>query len=160
MTEQIISQSTSALKPNTQYFEIVVGSVLGASEYVADAVENKLHELGHVCNVHFQPAIADINFDNVLLVITSTHGAGDLPDNIQDFEAALHLKDLSSTRFAVIGLGDSSYDTFCQGALTMQDTITKSGASLLLPPIHIDVLHHPVPEDEALLYLNKVLATL
>jgi MioC protein len=42
----------------------------------------------------------------------------------------------------------------------MEETFTNIGASLLHPPIHIDVLHHPVPEDEALIYLETVLKTL
>ncbi|MFC4698786.1 flavodoxin domain-containing protein [Glaciecola siphonariae] len=141
-------------------FEIIVGSVLGASEYVADSLEEKLVALGHHVNVHFQPSVDEVDFSNLLIVVTSTHGAGDLPDNIQSFEAALSQQTLPDSRFIVIGLGDSSYDTFCQGAITMEETFKKTGAVCISQPIHIDVLHHPVPEDEALLYLDKVLETL
>lgn len=138
-------------------FEIVVGSVLGASEYVAEALEEELKARSHDVLVHLQPSFSNINFDNLIIVVTSTHGAGDLPDNIQAFEAALTEQALPQTKFMIIGLGDSSYDTFCQGAITMEETFTKAGASLIHPPIHIDVLHHPVPEDEALVYLKEVL---
>jgi MioC protein len=145
---------------NNVKFEIVVGSVLGASEYVADALEEKFTSLAHEVNVHFQPSIAEVDFNNIIVVVTSTHGAGDLPDNIKQFADDLAKQSLSDSKFVVIGLGDSSYDTFCQGAITMEELFTKTGAQLLHPPIHIDVLHHPVPEDEALIYLDKVLSTL
>lgn len=141
-------------------FEIVVGSVLGASEYVAVALEEKLNVASHQVNVHLQPEFDNIDFSRIIIVVTSTHGAGDLPDNIQSFKAALEQQRLSNVKFIVIGLGDSSYDTFCQGAMIMEETFKKAGATLLYPPIHIDVLHHPVPEDEALVYLEAVLKTL
>ncbi|WP_371195332.1 flavodoxin domain-containing protein [Glaciecola sp. SC05] len=141
-------------------FEIIVGSVLGASEYVAEAVEEKLKAKNYEAIVHFQPELTNINFENIIIIVTSTHGAGDLPDNIQTFQQELSKQILPHTKFMVIGLGDSSYDTFCQGAITMEETFTQVGANLIHPPIHIDVLHHPVPEDEALVYLDKVLTVL
>jgi len=142
------------------HFDIVVGSVLGASEYVAEAIEELLVSKGHEATVHLKPVFASVNFDNIIIVVTSTHGAGDLPDNIQTFEENLAQHSLDNTQFLIVGLGDSSYDTFCQGAISMEETFTKSGAQLLYPPIHIDVLHHPVPEDEALVYIEKVLGSL
>ena len=36
-------------------FEIIVGSVLGASEYVADALLEKLNEFGHSGNIALNP---------------------------------------------------------------------------------------------------------
>lgn len=141
-------------------FEIIVGSVLGASEYVAESIEEKLKAYSHEVVVHFQPLINNINFNSIIIVVTSTHGAGDLPDNIQAFEKALTKQLLPDTKFMVIGLGDSSYDTFCQGAITIEETFINIGAKLLYQPIHIDVLHHPVPEDEALIYLDTVLKIL
>ena len=66
-------------------FDIIVGSVLGASEYVADAVSETLAEHGHSAVIHLNPKYSEISKDSVWLVCTSTHGAGDLPDNIQSF---------------------------------------------------------------------------
>lgn len=141
-------------------FELVVGSVLGASEYVAEALKEQLDTSHHEATVHFEPKISDIDFTNTIVIVTSTHGAGDLPDNIQTFADELEKQHLPATKFLVIGLGDSSYDTFCQGAITMEDILTGVGARLLHPPIHIDVLHHPVPEDEAIRYMQEVLKSL
>ena len=66
-------------------FEIVVGSVLGASEYVADALQEVLLSHTHSAEIHLTPQLSDLDKDATWLICTSTHGAGDLPDNIQPF---------------------------------------------------------------------------
>lgn len=135
--------------------DIVVGSVLGASEYVAEAIEVMLKEKGHTAFCHFKPNINDLNKDNLMIIVTSTHGAGDLPDNIQAFAKKLKSLDLSGFKAFIIGLGDSSYDTFCQASLTMESIITEAGGKVLSPVFQIDVLHHPIPEDIAVEWLSK-----
>ena len=139
-------------------FEIIVGTVLGASEYVADALKETLEGAGHQANIHLQPDINDISTDLKWLVCTSTHGAGDLPDNIQPFADSLDDISLSDVDALIVGLGDSSYDTFCQGAQKMEDLLVKQGATLLAPTLQIDVLNHPIPEDRAVEWLSETLA--
>ena len=141
-------------------FEIIVGSVLGATEYVAEALQQMLKKHNHQCNLHFSPNLADINPNCFWLVCTSTHGAGDLPDNIQTFAEQLENQDLSHTQFAVVGLGDSSYDTFCYGAEKMQKILIDSGAKQLQATLTIDVLNHPIPEDVAVEWLAKHIDTI
>jgi len=139
---------------------IAIGSVLGASEYVAEAVEAMLKTKGYNATCHFTPSISDINLEQLLVIITSTHGAGDLPDNIQPFINDLAGKDLTGVRAIIIGLGDSSYDTFCAASLTVESTIVGAGGSLLFPVFQIDVLHHPIPEELAVEWLSTKLSTI
>ncbi|KXI30031.1 FMN-binding protein MioC [Paraglaciecola hydrolytica] len=141
-------------------FEIIVGSVLGASEYVADALAETLTKHGHSANIHLSPDFAEINNNAIWLICTSTHGAGDLPDNIQTFAQQLSQHDLSKLKFLVVGLGDSSYDTFCYAAQHMENILTNAKATLLYPAIHIDVLNHPIPEDVAVEWLNNLLQSI
>jgi MioC protein len=131
------------------HFDIMVGSVLGASEYVAEALLAAIKEAGHDGDCHFEPSISTLNKDNVLLICTSTHGAGDLPDNIEPYAKSLKNQDLQGVNAIIIGLGDSSYDTYCGAAMKMETLIVEQGASLLTEPLHIDVLNHPIPEDIA-----------
>lgn len=133
--------------------DIVIGSVLGASEYVAEAVAAMVEDKGHSSTCHFTPSISDLNLDNLLIVVTSTHGAGDLPENIQPFARGLAAANLSGLRAIIIGLGDSSYDTFCKGSLTIEKIINEAGGNVLHPVFQIDVLHHPIPEDIAVEWL-------
>jgi MioC protein len=131
------------------HFDIMVGSVLGASEYVAEAILVSIIEAGHTGECHFEPTISSLNKDHVLLICTSTHGAGDLPDNLAVYAKALQSKDLQGFTAMIIGLGDSSYDTYCGAAMTMETLLLDRGVTLLSDPLHIDVLNHPIPEDVA-----------
>jgi MioC protein len=132
-----------------KHFEIIVGTMLGAAEYVADALAETVKQKGFTYTIHLEPNLENISTSAHWLVCTSTHGAGELPDNIQPFAAQLNNADLSSVSAYIVGLGDTSYDTFCYGAKTMESLITGSGGTLNTAPLHVDVLEHPIPEDIA-----------
>ncbi|MFT5814033.1 MAG: MioC protein [Psychroserpens sp.] len=135
-------------------FEIIVGSVLGASEYVADALQEILLNHEHNAEIHLTPQLSELDQTAIWLMCTSTHGAGDLPDNIQPFAEQLK-NQILSTSFLVVGLGDSSYDTFCHGSIQIENIMLKTSAKLLFPALHIDVLNHPIPEDAAVEWLKS-----
>ncbi|EGQ9040563.1 FMN-binding protein MioC, partial [Vibrio parahaemolyticus] len=90
-------------------------------------------------------------------VITSTHGAGEYPDNIQPFIAALQNTPpkMTDVKFAVIAIGDSSYDTFCAAGQHAYDLLEDIGATPLADCLKIDVLSHAVPEDAAEAWLKE-----
>ena len=63
---------------------------------------------GFTTDVQHGPEADDVpQQDEYWLIITSTHGAGDLPKNIQPFADALREQqpDLSSVRYGAIGIG-------------------------------------------------------
>jgi MioC protein len=107
----------------SKHFEIIVGTMLGAAEYVADAIAEILDASGHTHTIHAEPNLDEIKTESTWIVCTSTHGAGELPDNIQPFAKQLEGADLSAVNAYVIGLGDTSYDTFCFGAKEMEKHI-------------------------------------
>lgn len=139
------------------HYSIIVGSMLGAAEYVADALAEVIREHDKQAEIHLTPSLDDISGDSTWIVCTSTHGAGDLPDNIQPFASSLKDSDLSHVSAYIVGLGDSSYDTYCYGAQTMETLLKQGGATLLSEPLHIDVLHHPIPEDQAVAWFRTKL---
>ena len=132
---------------------LVVGSMLGAAEYVADHVASLLEQAGHQTRIHNPASLAEVlaEPDAILLVITSTHGAGDVPDNLQPFakDLADQHPDLNALKYGVIGLGDRSYDTFCQGGKTLDRLLAECGASRIGDRLEIDVTQHEIPEDAA-----------
>ena len=141
-------------------FEIIVGSVLGATEYVADALQELLSKYNHSGTIHLTPKLSELDKNSIWIICSSTHGAGDLPDNIQPFADELVTQQLPNQTFIIVGLGDSSYDTFCHGAIQLEKRMNATGAKLLLPANHIDVLNHPIPENVAVEYLDNYLKNL
>ena len=142
----------------SKHFEIIVGTMLGAAEYVADAIAEKLDASGHTHTIHAEPNLDEIKTETTWIVCTSTHGAGELPDNIQPFAKQLEGADLSAVKAYVIGLGDTSYDTFCFGAKEMEKHIKNAGGTLITDALYIDVLEHPIPEDAAVEWFDEKLA--
>lgn len=139
---------------------IITGSTLGGAEYVGDHLSDLLLEQGVETTIHNQPDISQIKAQGIWLIITSTHGAGDYPDNIEPFMTALKNAPpkMSDVKFAVIAIGDSSYDTFCGAGKEARATLLDIGTQELCPPLEIDVLETPVPEDAAETWINHNMA--
>ncbi len=132
--------------------------MLGGSEYVAEACEETLTALGHDVELHFQPDFAQINSENqTWLICTSTHGAGDYPDNIQAFVTDLEKsdQDLSSVKFLTIGIGDSSYDTFCFAAKNLNKLLISKGCVEIIPLTTLDMSEDIDPEERSQNWLNE-----
>ncbi len=132
---------------------LVVGSMLGAAEYVADHVAHLLEQAGHQAEIHNPAKLVEVlaEPDAILLVITSTHGAGDIPDNLQPFakDLAEQHPDLNALKYGLLALCDSSYYTFFQGCKTLDRLLAECGASRIGDRLDIDVTQHEIPEDAA-----------
>lgn len=137
--------------------EVIVGTTLGSAEYVADEMMAQLTDQGHQVQVHLTPTLYEIDTHALWIIVSSTHGAGDLPDNIQPFfnEITEQKPDLSQVNFALCAIGDSSYDTFCQGPEKLISAIQDCDAKAFVDKIQIDVQLDPVPEDPALAWLAQ-----
>lgn len=130
---------------------LISGSTLGGAEYVAEHLAEKLEDAGFTTQTLHGPLLEDLPLSGTWLVITSTHGAGDLPDNLQPFYDDLDAQrpDLSNVRFGAIGIGSREYDTFC-GAIDKIETLMKGcGAKEVGETLRINVLDHDIPEDPA-----------
>ena len=131
--------------------EILVGSTLGGTEYVAEAAQSFLEEAGFSSEVHFNPDLTklDIKNNSIWLVCLSTHGAGDYPDNFKGIVQQINESDvdLTNVTFGLVGVGDSNYDTYCYAAKHFNTLLIKKGATLLGYIFNIDVINSPIPED-------------
>jgi len=141
-------------------FQIIVGSMLGGTEYVAEACQETLESLNHQTKLHLLPDFSQIpSKDQTWLICTSTHGAGDYPDNILSFVDNLTNteNDLSSVKFLVIGVGDTSYDTFCYAAKNLKKLLITKGCKEIVVIKTLDMQQDidPELESQAWLLANK-----
>jgi MioC protein len=131
--------------------KILVGSTLGATEYVAEATQPFLEEAGLASEIYFTPDLTNINIEEeqIWLICLATHGAGDYPDNFKSFVS--QIENLNSTlnhiRFGLIGVGDSNYDTYCYASKNIDLLLRSKGAIRLGDIFNIDVVRSPIPED-------------
>lgn len=136
---------------------LISGSTLGSAEYVAEHLAEKLEEAGFTTDTQHGPLLDDVKTDGVWLIVTSTHGAGDVPDNLEPFYTAIKEQrpDLSHLRYGAVGIGSREYDTFC-GAIDKIDTLlTECGAKRIGDLLKINVHDHEIPEDPAEIWLGS-----
>lgn len=77
-----------------------------------------------------------------VIIVASTHGEGEAPDDAIELHEFLQSKKapkLPDLRYAVIGLGDSSYEYFCQTAKDFDGFLSKLGAQPMLDRLDCDV---------------------
>lgn len=135
---------------------LISGSTLGSAEYVAEHLAEKLEEAGYSTTTLHGPRLEDLPIEGLWLVISSTHGAGDLPDNLLPLYKAIQEQkpDLSAVQYGAVGIGSKEYDTFCAAIEKIDRLFTESGAVRLGEIERINILDHDIPEDPAEIWLN------
>ncbi len=136
---------------------IITGSTLGCAEYVGDHLSDLLQDKGFETTIYNQPELAEIPNEDTWLIVTSTHGAGDYPDNIQQFINELQNTPprMDQVKYAVVAIGDSNYDTFCEAGKHAYQLLQDIGATPLTDCLTIDVTQEDIPEDQAETWLNS-----
>ncbi|TCP93379.1 MioC protein [Cricetibacter osteomyelitidis] len=146
----------------TQKICIITGSTLGSAEYVAEHVADCLQQQGFETRLEHGAALDDVIDEKRWLVITSTHGAGELPDNIKPLFETLAARDinLADLHFAVIGLGNSDYDTFCQSVDEVEDILDAKRAVKICESLRIDMKTTQDPDADAENWLSNFVENL
>jgi len=138
---------------------ILFGTETGNAEMVADEISNTLGEFGFTGTVHNMEEykVDDLRGQQMVVVVTSTYGEGDLPDTAIPFYDALvkNRPDLSSTRFAAFGLGDSSYDTYNNGITTLVKAVADLGATQIGETGRHDASSGIDPSDTATFWIRS-----
>jgi MioC protein len=133
---------------------ILVGTESGNAQMVADALKPVLGTAGHTVDVTDKAATkADLEAHDVLLVVCATHGSGDIPTNILPLAETLERErpDLSRYRYGIIALGDMTYqDTYCGGGKKVDKVFELCGARKLGDRLEVDASSQPLPDEEAL----------
>lgn len=137
---------------------IMVGTQSGNAAMVAQTLRSRLEKMG--VSVQVLPEdCADpsaLRESQWVLVCCSTHGVGDVPDNLVPLMDALTNQsfDLSGLNYGVVALGDRTYsDTFCGGGHRVDGLFSLLGAQRVGALLEIDASTQPFADEVALDWL-------
>ncbi len=123
---------------------LISASQTGNARRVAEALRDDL--LAAKLNVKLVNAgdykFKQIAAEKLLVVVTSTRGEGEPPEEAVALHKFLFSKKapkLDGTAFAVFGLGDTSYEFFCQSGKDFDNKLAELGAERLLDRVDADV---------------------
>jgi sulfite reductase (NADPH) flavoprotein alpha-component len=150
-----------AVAPARRLATILFGSETGNSKELAGSVAEAVSAEGVEARMadmaDYKPrALKD---EQDLLVVTSTHGEGDPPQTAMDFFEFLESRKapkLPQVRFAVLALGDSTYEHYCGAGKRVDERLAELGAQRLTDRVDCDVDY----EDAAAAWIATVVGNL
>ncbi len=137
---------------------ILVGSQTGNAEDVAQQAANRAEARG------FKPHVVEmgdvkkpqLKSAHRLMVVVSTHGEGDPPDNAMELHELVGSKKappMKEAKFSVLALGDTSYENFCQTGRDFDARLEALGAQRIYDRVDCDVDY----EDPAAAWIESTL---
>jgi sulfite reductase (NADPH) flavoprotein alpha-component len=142
-----VPAANAAPAPPPRHLEplaILFGSQTGNAARLAKQLAKEAGRQGFAPTVHdlakFQPA--QLAAERHVLVVSSTYGDGDPPDNARAFWESLNRDTaprLDGLRFSVCALGDRNYPKFCQFGKELDARLEQLGATRVQPRQDCDV---------------------
>lgn len=128
----------------TPLLTVLYGTESGNSETLADLTVKAANKSGFKAKAVSMGDIKPAKLKGVenLLVIVSTWGEGDPPENAVDFYADFmgdKAPKLEGTRYSVLGLGDTSYEHFCKAGIDIDARIEALGGKRVYARVDCDV---------------------
>lgn len=123
---------------------ILWGSQSGNAQNLANVIGESLQDFE--VRVYDMSEIDPDEIHNIknLVIVTSTYGDGEPPDNASEWMSFLKFTDeldISHLHYAVIGLGDTYYPHFCQAGKDFDEYLSKRGAHAMLKRLDCDLYY-------------------
>ncbi len=135
----------ASVKPSvSEKITILYGSQTGNAQAIASSLSNKINSEGLQSQVFSMDDynVRKLSKETWLLLVVSTHGEGEPPENAFALFSYLDSKRatrLEQLKFAVLGLGDSSYPEYCLAAKNIDSRLSELGATRLFDRLDCDV---------------------
>ncbi len=144
MHSHMLKSSQAVDSSQARILHILYGTQTGNSESVANDAAEIAKSHGLVPSVKGLDEIEIAQFLSLeyVLIITSTYGDGEMPDNAEMLWDALSGSDvpaLDKMKYSVLALGDTSYDKFCQAGIDWDNRLLALGAQRLLERVDCDI---------------------
>ncbi|TNI60624.1 assimilatory sulfite reductase (NADPH) flavoprotein subunit [Aeromonas media] len=161
---QSVATSAAVTAPGGS-LTILYGSQTGNAKGVASAIQAqaKAHGLPVTLTSMADYKPKQLKKETHLLVVVSTYGEGEPPESAVDLFEQLKkgkIGKLEGLKFAVLGLGDSSYEFFCQTGKDFDDFLSKAGAERIHELASLDVDYQEAAKAWGEQAVNAVAATL
>lgn len=136
--------AAASVQPVSKDVTVLYGSQTGNSEGLAKKTAQHLEDKGFQVTLSSMSDFKPNNLKKInnLLVIVSTHGEGDPPDNALSFHEYVHGRrapKLDHLSFSVLSLGDSSYEFFCQTGKEFDERFEELGGTRLFDRVDCDL---------------------
>jgi sulfite reductase (NADPH) flavoprotein alpha-component len=141
---QLAGQPTTAQAAANASLTILFGSQTGNARHVAEALAKQAQGKGIVAKVvdMAEYKTTQLKNEQYLVIVTSTYGEGEPPENaigLHNFLFSKKAPKLAGLKYAVLGLGDTSYEFFCKTAQDFDQRLAELGATSVLSRIDLDV---------------------
>ncbi|WP_429216172.1 assimilatory sulfite reductase (NADPH) flavoprotein subunit [Aeromonas veronii] len=162
--QQSVVASAAVVAPSSS-LTILYGSQTGNAKGVASAIKAQAEARGLPVTL---ASMADykpkqLKKESHLLVVVSTYGEGEPPESAVDLFEQLKkgkVGKLDGLKFAVLGLGDSSYEFFCQTGKDFDNFLASAGAERIYELASLDVDYQDAAKAWGEQALNAITATL
>ena len=137
---------------------ILYGTETGNSELLAMDAEKLANDLEFDVTINGMDEItlSDIQDNGNVLIVCSTWGDGEQPDNAIDLYESVESSDdasMSGVGFAVLALGDTAFDLFCEAGIQWDNILQEKGGNRISERIDCDVDY----EDDAEAWIEDTL---